>query len=141
MKLSFSVPFVLFFKQSCWRDPVAKDLLNVRAAFDVLEDEEELPANYSKMAVHLIFDVKMDLTRKVRLVVDGHKIPDPVESTYAGVVSRESVRVSLIYASLMGIDVWGAYVQNAYISAPSTDKCIWDVAYMEEIQGLQHQNT
>ena len=72
--------------------------------------------------MHLIFDVKMDLTRKARLVADGHKTPDPVESTYAGVVSRESLRIALTYASLMSLQVWGADIQNTYISAPTSEK-------------------
>ena len=105
-----------------WRDAIAKEMRNVREAFDILEDDEDVPASYSKMTVHLIFDVKMDLTRKARLVADGHKTPDPVESTYAGVVTRESVRISLTYATLMGINIWGADIQNAYISAPSTER-------------------
>ena len=42
------------------RDVIAKEMRNVRTAFDVLEDEEELTANYARMTVHLIFEVKMD---------------------------------------------------------------------------------
>ena len=34
-------------------------------------------------------------TRKARWVLDGHKKLDPIGSTYAGVVSRESVRRAL----------------------------------------------
>ena len=56
------------------------------------------------------------------MVADGHKTPDPVESTYAGVVSRESVRIAMTYASLMGLEIWGADIQNAYISVPTTEK-------------------
>ena len=43
-------------------------------------------------------------------------------STYAGVVSRKVVRIALTYAALMGINVWGADIQNAFISAPTSDK-------------------
>ena len=42
----------------------------------------------------------MDFTRKARWVLDGHKSPDPVGSKYAGVVSRESVRIAFTYAAL-----------------------------------------
>ena len=99
-----------------------KDMLNVRTAFHILDDEEHLPVGYNQMTVHLIFDVKMDLTRKARLVADGHKTPDLDGSTYAGVVLRESVRKGLTYAVLMGLNVWGTDIQNAYISAPSSEK-------------------
>ena len=50
----------------------------------------------------------MDFTRKVRWVLDGHKTLDPIGSTYAGVVSRESVRIALTYAALNELDVFAA---------------------------------
>jgi hypothetical protein len=43
-------------------------------------------------------------------------------STYAGVVSRESVRIALTYAALNGLKVCAADIQNAYLQAPSSQK-------------------
>ena len=71
---------------------------------------------------HLVWDVKMDFTRKARWVLNGHKTPDPIGSTYAGVVSRESVRIALTYAALNDLDVFAANIQNAYLQAPSSQK-------------------
>ena len=76
---------------SYWRNAIVKEMKNVRTAFRVLDNDEHIPVGYNRMTVHLVFDIKMDLTRKARLVADGHKTPDPDGSTYAGVVSRESV--------------------------------------------------
>ena len=64
----------------------------------------------------------MDFTRKARWVKDGHRTPDPTTSAYAGVVSRESVRVALTYAALMSLEVMAANIQNAYLQAPSSEK-------------------
>ena len=64
----------------------------------------------------------MTLERKARWVKDGHKTPDPSHSTYAGVVSRESVRIAFTYASLMGLQVCACDIQNAYLQAPSSEK-------------------
>ena len=64
----------------------------------------------------------MDMTRKARWVLDGHKTPDPVHSTYAGVVSRESVRIALTYTALNNLDVICADIRNAYLQAPSSQK-------------------
>ena len=47
---------------------------------------------------------------------------DPIGSTYAGVVSRESVRIAFTYAALNNIDVFAADVRNAYLQAPSSQK-------------------
>ena len=48
--------------------------------------------------------------------------PDPENSTYAGVVSRESVRIALTYAALNGLDITACDIKNAYIQAPSSEK-------------------
>ena len=50
----------------------------------------------------------MDFTRKARWVKDGHKTADIVSSSFAGVVSRESVRIALTYAALNDIPVVAA---------------------------------
>ncbi len=47
---------------------------------------------------------------------------DPTTSSYAGVVSRESIRISLTYSALMELPVIGADIQNAYLQAPSSEK-------------------
>ena len=78
------------------------------------------PPGWSKVTGHLVFDVKMDFTRKARWVLDRHKTPDPVGSTYAGVVSRERVRITFTYASLNGLDVFASDIKNAYLQAPSS---------------------
>ena len=67
----------------------------------------------------------MDFTRKARWVLDGHKTPDAIGSTYAGVVSRKSVCIALTYAALNDLDVFAANIQHAYLEAPWSQKdCI-----------------
>jgi len=105
-----------------WRDAIVKEMKNVRIAFEILDDGRVVPNGYKFMPTYMVFDVKMDFTRKARFVANGSKSPEPQGSTYAGVVSRESVRIALTYAALMGLDVWAADVQNAYLQAPTTEK-------------------
>ena len=105
-----------------WMDALNKEMYNVGVAFEVLEDGVPAPKGWHKVTGHLIWDVKMDFTRKARWVLDGHKCPDPEGSTYAGVVSRESVRIALTYAALNGLDVYAADIRNAYLQAPSSQK-------------------
>ena len=107
---------------SHWRDALQKEMDNVKIAFDILTDDQRLPPGYSKASGHIIFDVQMTLERKARWVKDGHKTPQPDWSTYAGVVSRESVRIALTYASLNGLPVCGCDIQNAYLQAPTSEK-------------------
>ena len=105
-----------------WEKAIKKESTNVRPAFDILPEGEAAPIDYTKSSVHMVFDVKMDFTRKARLVKDGHKTEDIHISNYAGVVSRESVRIAFTYAALNGLDVWVADIQNAYLQAPTSEK-------------------
>ena len=92
--------------------------MNVGIAFEVLENSENVPVGWHAVTGHIIFDVKTDFNRKARWVLDGHKTPEPKISTYAGVVSRESVRIVLTYAALNRVDVIAADIRNAYLQAP-----------------------
>ena len=109
-----------------WKDALALEMYNVGVAFEILEEGQKAPPGWSKASGHLIWDVKMDFTRKARWVLDGHKTPDPIGSTFAGVVSRESVRIAFTYAALNDLQVFAADVwwvphtlkkRNAIISA------------------------
>eukprot|EP00957_Ditylum_brightwellii_P067582 5130450-Ditylum_brightwellii.AAC.1 len=80
------------------------------------------PVGWNMVTGHIIFDVKINFTRKARLVLDEHKTPDPVGPLYAGVVSRESARIAFTYAALNNLDVWAADIQHAYLQAPSSQK-------------------
>ena len=64
----------------------------------------------------------MDGTFEARLCKDGHLTEDPDGSRYAGVVSRESVRIALMYAALNNLPVMAADIRNAYLQAPTSEK-------------------
>ena len=97
-------------------------MLNVGIEFEVLEHYENVTVGWHAVTRHIIFDVNMDFTRKSRWVLDGHKTSEPKISTYAGVVSRESLRIALTYAALNGADVTAADIRNAYLQAPSSKR-------------------
>jgi hypothetical protein len=97
-------------------------MFNVGIAFEILGEGKKAPPGWTPCSGHLVFDVKMDFSRKARWVLDGHKTADPVGSTYAGVVSRESVRIAFTYAALNGVDVCAADIRNAYLQALSSQK-------------------
>ena len=105
-----------------WKDAIIKEMKNVSIAFSMIEEGSKPPPGYKHVGGRIIFDVKMDFTRKARWVAAGHKTPDPIRSTYAGVVSRESVRIAFTYAALNDLDVFAADIQNAYLQAPCSEK-------------------
>ena len=105
-----------------WRDALAKEMTELGVAVELLEDGMKAPAGWHLVTGHLVWDVKMDFTRKARWVLDGHKTADPIGSTYAGVVSRESIRIAFTYAALNDLDIFAADIKNAYLQAPSSQK-------------------
>jgi hypothetical protein len=47
-----------------WMDSLSKEMYEVGVAFRILEDDEHVPVGYAKSSGHVVFDVKMDFTRK-----------------------------------------------------------------------------
>jgi hypothetical protein len=45
---------------------------NNAVAFELLDPQAFVPLGYKMISLHMIFDVKMDFTRKARLVAGGH---------------------------------------------------------------------
>eukprot|EP00957_Ditylum_brightwellii_P050894 3860039-Ditylum_brightwellii.AAC.1 len=82
------------------KDSLAKEMLNVCIAFEVYEEGKSALPGWKKVTGHLVWDVKMDFARKAQWVLDGHKTANPIRSTYAVVVSRESVGIVFTYAAL-----------------------------------------
>ena len=53
-----------------WTDAIAKELKNVKIAFDILD---QIPADYQFVRCHMVFNIKIkDFRRKARLVAGGH---------------------------------------------------------------------
>ena len=104
-----------------WRDAIDKEMNGILPGFDFPETNRP-PPGYTKSSGHLVFDIKMDFTRKARWVKDGHLTPDPIDSNYAGVVSRESVRIALTYAALNDLNICAADIKSAYLQAPTSEK-------------------
>ena len=113
---------------TCWWDAIKKEMDKVMVAFDV---EEELTADdvrqgvargdfvgYQEIACHWVFDVKMDLTRKARLVAGGDMTGLPSSLTYSSVVTWESVCIAFLIAGLNFLDVLACDIKNAYLNAP-----------------------
>ncbi len=110
-----------------WADAIKKEMANVRTAFRIAEDGEQIPIGYQQIRCHMVFDIKQeDFRRKARLVAGGNTTEPPATITYASVVSRESVRIALVLAALNDVEVKTADIENAYITAPCSEK-IWTV--------------
>ena len=83
--------------------------------FELFEDGKVAPIGWNKVTGHLVWYFNMYFTRKERWVLEGHKNPNPIGSTYTGVVSRESARIAFNYAVLNGLDVFYTDIRNTYL--------------------------
>jgi hypothetical protein len=70
----------------------------------------------------MIFDVKMDFTRKARFVAGGHMTDPPPTITYSSVVSRDSVCIAFLLAALNDVDILATDIGNAYLNASPREK-------------------
>jgi hypothetical protein len=92
---------------------------------------------FQEIKCHIIFDVKIDFTRKARFVAGGHMTEAPNLLTYSSIVSRESVKIAFLVAALNNLDVMSCDIGNAYLNAPCRER-IWFTAEAEcgpELQG------
>ena len=90
---------------SFWIESIRKEMKNNKVAFDILDRGKKAPVGHKRVPCHLIFDVKMDFSRKARFVAGGHVTAPPTSLTYASVVSRESVRIAFLLAALNDLDI------------------------------------
>jgi hypothetical protein len=70
-----------------WHQPIMKEMKNNMVAFKFLEEGETIPIGLKWIPFHMIFDVKLDLTRKARFVAGGHRTDPPTQVTYLSVVT------------------------------------------------------
>ena len=107
-----------------WEKANIKELDKVRVTFELLDEENKIPIGTKKINYHFVFDVKMDLTRKARLVAGGHLNKYvPKHTTYSSVASRESVRLCFMIAAMHDLDMLAGDVGNAYLNALPKEKC------------------
>ena len=94
-----------------WRDAINKEMSKAKVSWKTLDGVTPNEARkgkvgeligYQEIRNHIVFDVKMDFTRKARYCAGGHTTDAPVGITYSSVVSRDSVRIGLLAAALHG---------------------------------------
>ena len=85
--------------------------------YDVFIDRGEfqtsqIPEQFKKTKVYLIFAIKHDGWHKARMVADGHLPEVPLDSVYSGVVS---LRMCVFLAELNGMEAYATDIGNAYL--------------------------
>lgn len=96
---------------TCWQ--IGTDLLlkafkenvkNLMLALTRLNQVEKFPVGYKHIDCHMILNIKLDFIQKAQFMAWGHVLDAHGLLTHFSMVSWESVRISLIMASL--IQAW-----------------------------------
>ena len=109
-------------KNNLWARAIEKEYKNAAVAFSETTDPDKELVGYKEIKIHFVFDIKMDFTRKARLVADGSRTEMPAETCYSTVPARDSVRIVFLLAALNGLDIKAADIQNAYLTAQPLEK-------------------
>jgi hypothetical protein len=91
---------------------------------DVRDGKVPELTGFQEIGCHIVFDIKMDFTRKARFVAGGHTTEAPTLLTYSSVMSWDSIRIAFLIAALNDIDIMSCDLENAYLNAPCREK-IW----------------
>ena len=86
-----------------------------------MENSKRVPRGHYQVTGYLIFDETMDFTCEVTCVLDVHKTESPMGWSCAGVVSRESLRISFPRAALNEVDDHAEDIRNSYLQVPSSE--------------------
>lgn len=105
-----------------WQEAIRKEVGTVLPALEVLEEGDRVPVGSTLIDLTIVFDVKMDFTRKARICARGDQTDPPASITYASVVTRESVRLGFLIAALNDLQVLSADVAGAYLNAPCAER-------------------
>ena len=87
---------------------------------------------YEHVNMNMIFDINMNgkFTRKARLVDNGHITSPPSSIAYSSFLSRESVRIAFLLASLNYLYIFACDRGNAYLNVKCREK-LWTEAGTE----------
>jgi hypothetical protein len=105
-----------------WTVALAKEMKNMWPVFEFREAGSSAPVGSTHIDLTVVFDVKMDFSRKARICARGDQTDPPSSITYASVVTRESIRIGLLVAALNDLDIMSADVAGAYLNADSPEK-------------------
>ena len=114
-------------KDHLWEEAIKTEIdqINAYKTFTDHGKDTAPPAEFKRVPVHFVFDIKFDLRRKARLVAGGHLTKHVFnDSPYSGIASLKSVRTCIFLANLNGLELCAADVGNAYLEAETKEKLL-----------------
>ena len=82
----------------------------------MLEEEKELPEDYTQVPHHTIFDKKFEGRHESRLVCSDNETPDaPPEEVCSGVGSMDTIGLAFVLASMNNLEVCTVDISTAFL--------------------------
>lgn len=94
-----------------------------------------VPDGYTKIRVHLIYDIKQDGKCKARLVAGGHLTGPNTDTYYSSVVSLRVMRMLVFLAELNELELCASNIGNAYLEAYTKEKVCFIAGHEFEVYG------
>jgi hypothetical protein len=90
---------------------------HVLCTFEILDEGAPEPrmSMSNRIPCHMIFDIKMDFTRKAQFVAEGHVTDTPSNLTY-------SFCPAFLIATLSNLDILSCDIGNTYLQAYTQEK-------------------
>ena len=89
----------------------------MRVAFKLLKEETSPPIGGKHIAYYIIFDKKMNLSKKTRIVAEWHRHTNfPQHMIYCSVISRAIARICFTIAAWNGMNTTSSDVVNVYLN-------------------------
>jgi hypothetical protein len=116
-----------------WHRALNKEMSKVKVAWNAHDDitpndirsgKVKDMIGFQEIGCHIVFDIKMDFTRKARFCDEGHTTDTPAAMMNSSVLSRDSVQIGFMLAVLNGLDVMACDLENVYLHASCMEK-IW----------------
>ena len=100
-----------------WIAPIQKKVDKVRIESTLLNEGENPSIGSKYVGYHIIFDMKMDIPIKGRLMADEHRHKNaPKNMTYFSVVPIESVTICFTIAALNNMNIVPGYIGNIHFN-------------------------
>jgi hypothetical protein len=78
-------------RERCLRKNVAWNARDNTTPDEIQSGKVKDMIGFQEIGCHIVFDIKMDFTRKARFCAGGHTTDTPAAMTYSSIVSRDSV--------------------------------------------------
>ena len=107
-----------------WQDTAAKDVAELihHKCFDLKSPNFKPSKQYQYYRLHIVYNLKPNLTHKARLVCDGSRVDPRGLSTLSTVVKGVSILLLYIIADSQNLEVMMGDIDNAFIHAYTKEK-------------------